>query len=109
MLVEDSEQPCLDLPLDSPLAQFSGAAVRYAIAMGPQAGRTTMRLQDPAARDDTPEPNKPSTVARDGFSLNCAVACEAHERAKLERLCRYMARPPIAEERLSVVSGHSRT
>ena len=35
-----------------------------------------MRLQDPAARDDTPEPKKPFTVARDGFSLNCAVACK---------------------------------
>jgi hypothetical protein len=45
---------------------------------------------------------KPFTVARDGFSLNCAQACEAHERAKLERVCRYMASPPIAEQRLSV-------
>jgi hypothetical protein len=45
---------------------------------------------------------KPFTAARDGFSLNCAVSCEVHERAKLERLCRYMARGPIAQERLSV-------
>ena len=50
---------------------------------------------------------KPFTAARDGFSLNCAVACEAHERAKLERLCRPRkwtngARGPIAQERLSV-------
>ena len=102
VLVEDSEQPFLDVALDSPLAQLSGAAVRYLIAVGPQAGRATMRLQEHAARDDTPAPSKPFTVARDGFSLNCAVACEAHERAKLERICRYMARPPIAEERLSV-------
>ena len=45
---------------------------------------------------------KPYTVARDGFSLNCAVACEAGERTKLERVCRYMARPPVAEDRLSI-------
>ncbi len=45
---------------------------------------------------------KPFTAARDGFSINAAVGCEARERGKLERLCRYMARPPIAEERLSV-------
>ena len=102
VLVEDPEQPFLDLPLDSPLEQLSGATVRYVIAVGPQAGRATMRLQFPAAGDDTPELKKPFTVVRDGFSLNCAVACEAHERAKLERLCRYMARPPIAEERLNV-------
>ncbi len=102
VLVEDPEQPFLDLPLDSPLAQLSGAAVRYVIAIGPQAGRATMRLQQPAASDDISEQSRPFTVAKDGFSLNCAVACEAHERAKLERICRYMARPPIAEERLSI-------
>ena len=75
VLVEDPEQPFLDLPLDSPLAQLSGAAVRYVIAVGPQAGRATMRLQNPAFRDDAPEQAKPFTGARDGFSLNCAVAC----------------------------------
>jgi len=46
--------------------------------------------------------SKPFTAARDGFSINAAVGCEARERGKLERVCRYMARPPIAEERLSV-------
>ena len=51
--------------------------------------------------DDTTS-SKPFTAARDGFSINAAVGCEAHERGKLERVCRYMARPPIAEERLSV-------
>ena len=61
-----------------------------------------MRIQDPGARDEGCQPVKPFTAARDGFSLNCAVACEAHERAKLERVCRDMARPPIAEQRLSV-------
>jgi len=100
--VEDPEQPFLDLPLDSALAQLSGAAVRFRVTVGPQAGRATMRLLDPAARDDTPEPSRPFTAARDGFSLNCAVACEAHERAKLERIARYMARPPMAEARLSL-------
>jgi hypothetical protein len=56
--------------------------------------------------DDVPEIVASTAVAtsaaRDGFSLNCAVACEVNERAKLERLCRYMARGPIAQERLSV-------
>ncbi len=51
--------------------------------------------------DDTTS-SKPFTAARDGFSINAAVGCEARERSKLERVCRYMARPPIAEERLSV-------
>ena len=31
---------------------------------------------------------KPFTLACDGFSLDCAVACEPKMRAKLERVCR---------------------
>ena len=65
-----------------------------ALAAGSAPGRC-------AGGGDTPEPKKPFTVVGDGFSLNCAGVCEAHERANLERLCRYMARVPIAEERLS--------
>ena len=40
-------------------------------------------------------PSKPFTAARDGFSINAAVGCEAHDRTKLERVCRYVARPPM--------------
>ncbi|TDJ16646.1 MAG: hypothetical protein E2O65_09650 [Gammaproteobacteria bacterium] len=29
--------------------------------------------------------------------MNATVVCEAHERGKLERVCRYMARPPVAD------------
>jgi len=37
-----------------------------------------------------------------GFSLHAATVCEAHQHNKLERLCRYITRPPIATRRLSV-------
>ncbi len=36
----------------------------------------------------------------DGFSLHAGVAAKAHERKKLERLCRYISRPAVAEKRL---------
>ncbi len=90
------------MELNSPLQQLSAAAVRYRIAVGPQAGRKTMTLRSPGAMVDEATLSKPFTAARDGFSINAAVGCEARERGKLERVCRYMARPPIAEERLSV-------
>jgi hypothetical protein len=35
-----------------------------------------------------------------GFSLDVAVGCGAHQRKGLERLCRYITRPAIANERL---------
>jgi hypothetical protein len=37
----------------------------------------------------------------DGFSLHAGVATKAHERKKLERICRYIARSPVSEQRLS--------
>ncbi len=36
-----------------------------------------------------------------GFSLHAAVRCRAHQRKQLERLCRYITRPAIANERLT--------
>jgi hypothetical protein len=61
-----------------------------------------MTLRNPGAMVDEATLSKPFTAARDGFSINAGVGCEARERGKLERVCRYMARPPITEERLSI-------
>ena len=35
-----------------------------------------------------------------GFSLHAAVRCGAHERQRLEQLCRYITRPALANERV---------
>jgi hypothetical protein len=40
-------------------------------------------------------------VTRQGFSLHAGIRCGAHQRSELERLCRYITRPAIANERLS--------
>ena len=37
-----------------------------------------------------------------GFSLHAGVSTKAGQRDKLERLCRYIARPPVAVHRLSL-------
>jgi hypothetical protein len=37
-----------------------------------------------------------------GFSLHAGVATRANEREKLERLCRYIARPAVSTKRLSL-------
>ena len=79
VLMAEDEQPYLDLAMDSPYEQLAGAAIRYVIAAGPQAGRATMRLHDPLlAVGASGARTKPFTAARDGFSLNCAVGCEVH-------------------------------
>jgi hypothetical protein len=69
--------------------------------VGPQQGRKVFTLQTlPDAGSD----NLSTTVVGEvsGFSLHAGVATKASERAKLERLCRYISRPPVSTKRLSM-------
>ena len=73
-----------------PLDELGGHSITYRIAAGPQAGRKVFTLQT------LPECNEPfveSVGKVAGFSLHAGVA--ANERKKLERLCRYIARPAV--------------
>jgi hypothetical protein len=101
LLVADPEQPWLDLEPNDTLDHLNAASIRYRIAVGQGAGGRTLTLKNPAlARtDSTP---RPFTANRDGFSLNCAVACQPHQRDRLERLCRYITRPALCLDRLSI-------
>ena len=51
-----------------------------------------------------PAPTQPFLPTADGFSLHAGVAAGADERQKVERLCRYIARPAIATGRLSLTA-----
>ncbi len=99
-LIADESQPWLDLEETDSLDALRAASIRYRVALGPGAGRRTATLVDPACA--RPETVKPFTANQQGFSLNAAVACPADRRDRLERLCRYVTRPAIALERLSV-------
>ncbi len=88
LLIEEADQPFLDLQIDDTLDQFGAASLQYRVILGANAGSRVMTLRNPV--NTTPATtSKPFTVARDGFSLNAAVSCQAHQRNKLERLCRY--------------------
>jgi hypothetical protein len=54
----------------------------------------------PDCRPDNPFVDTVGKVA--GFSLHAGVATRANERDKLERLCRYIARPAVSTKRLSL-------
>ena len=74
-------------------------SITYRIALGLHPGRKAFTLQTvPAiAADDQ------GTVAKAaGFSFHAGVAREAHEREKLDRLCRTITRPAVSSERLSL-------
>ena len=38
----------------------------------------------------------------DGFSLHAAVRVQAHDRKRLEQLCRYITRPSLSDERVQL-------
>ena len=69
--------------------------------MGPQAGRKALVLRTITALAGE-EPRNERVAKAHGFSLHAGVCCEAHQRDLRERLCRYIARPAVAEKRLTV-------
>ena len=48
------------------------------------------------------EPASGLVASFGGFSLHAGTVCEPWQRSRLERLCRYITRPPIATKRLSI-------
>lgn len=70
-------------------------------ALGEGAGRM---LRRPGRRDVEPVSVRKRRCAEvSGFSLHADVCVPANDRAQLERLCRYAARPAIASERLELL------
>jgi hypothetical protein len=41
---------------------------------------------------------------QDGFDLHAALRVRAGRRERLERVCRYVLRPPVAQDRVTVTS-----
>ena len=86
-----------------PMDQLRGHSITYRIAIGPQQGRKIFTLQTlPASDLDEQFDKAAGNVA--GFSLHAGVVAKAHQRKKLERLCRYIARPAVSEKRLSLTA-----
>ena len=92
---------CLD---DEPMQQLHGHAITYRIALGSQQGRKVFTLQTiPPSNAESSFSTRVANTA--GFSLHAGVAAEAYQRDKIERLCRYISRPAVSENRLAVVSN----
>ena len=81
------------------LAGISSASVLGRIALGPRAGARVWRLgHDPEAL--WVASTGPRHAHLDGFDLHANVWVPATNRARLEELCRYLLRPPVAQDRL---------
>ena len=100
MHARETRQAPLDR--DEPLlAGIAAASIRRRIATGRQAGQPVLRLGDRIDADDLPEVTGPLCANWNGVSLHAAVSVPSHDRGRLERLVRYVARSPLSLERLS--------
>jgi len=99
---EEEDALARDEPL---LALLASASLRTRIATGPRRGEPWRRSGDRVEpRESTAAGADPEASVRvpqhGGMSLHADVAVPARDRRRLERLCRYVARPPLANERL---------
>jgi hypothetical protein len=97
---DDATGPADRLAEESPvLAGIVSASVQGRVALGSRAGARVRRLgQEPDAEAVTPR--GPGQAHLEGFDLHANVWVSANDRAGLERLCRYVLRPPFVQERL---------
>ena len=103
LIERDMDNTYLDLPFgdEDTLLHLQTASISYRIALGKDAGKKIFTLQTLPAKD---EDSYGHLAQIDGFSLHAGVFADTHQSDKLERLCRYIARPAISEKRLSLTS-----
>ncbi len=107
-LYRDAESEYLDLVPDEEDAMHGiiGASITYRLAFGPNQGKKALTLQAVPSKENRMKVSE-LVSKQAGFSLHAGVACKSHQRKKLERLCRYITRPAIAEQRLSLASNNN--
>jgi len=85
-----------DTDADNPLASLQAASCIYRIASGPRAGQKVLSLRTTAGRDEKIAHGLCADTH--GLSLHAGVRCGADQHKQLERLCRSVTRPALANE-----------
>jgi hypothetical protein len=87
----DSDEARVHTPLQA-------AACTSRIAFGPRAGQKVLPVKGAMPREK--DFKQPLSADNNGFSLHAAMRCAAEDRQALQRLCRYITRPALANERV---------
>ena len=83
------------------LLEREGSSITYRIAVGSQRGKKVFTLKTLPDREEEVDETNGQTLAKGGgFSLHAGVSAKSHQRDKVERLCRYIARPAVSTHRL---------
>lgn len=101
IIIRDDDNGGFQIPIpdEDTLSKLQAGSVTYRFATGRSKGKKAMVLKSITDNDHTA--TKGLVAKNSGFSLHAGVATKAHERDRLEKVCRYIARPAVAEERLS--------
>jgi len=101
LIEEEGMTYMAEIEPNTALAPLQSAACTYRIALGPRAGQKVLTMSTvPTAKMQASLQSSKCCVNAQGFSLHAEVRCARNQRHKLERLCRYITRPAIANERL---------
>lgn len=88
---------------ESALMAIYGASITGRMVSGPNAGqklKTTVEFQSEATTEGSFQSNGSRCAIVSGFSVHAGVGIRAVDRKGLERLCKYVSRPPVAADRL---------
>jgi hypothetical protein len=83
------------------LAGLAAASVQGTVALGPHRGARLRRLGNAPESAEAPAPDGCHARAN-GFDLHAGLVVPAGHRERLERVCRYALRPPVAGDRVRV-------
>jgi len=102
LVTPDSGEPGPDFDADPPaLAEAYAASVRQRLATGERRGLGPLRVRSAATVPPRTVRTGKLGARLDGFDLHATSSIRPKNRDRLERLCRYLLRPPLAEDRLS--------
>ena len=82
------------------MAALLANSVRRRIAIGPNQGHGMIRFGD-EIDVDTRAFESPRCAMVSGFSVHANLSIDGRDRDRIERLCRYAARPAVSTERLT--------
>jgi hypothetical protein len=109
-LEREGEEPLPELFADEPgLASCYAAAAEGLSVSGERAGKPQLRLVfGTPAMPERAEQNPDEPVAEHrGINIHAGQSVDGRDRRQLERLCRYVTRPPVAQERLECLPDGS--
>ena len=100
LIEEQGMRYLAEIEADHALTPLQAASCTYRIAMGSRAGQKVLSLRSLPSAGERLTPDLCANAH--GFSLHAGLRCCAEQRKQLERLCRYITRPAIANERLKL-------